>query len=138
MTRVLTSSEALALDSSTLEGLEELFGPVLSRYSRADALDDGALVDLSGRASAKGVRYPMAITCAAYGAICEGVKEADRPFRVDALVDAFKAGIRRQKAGCNRFKFTLMAKSGPVTLDAVCGPGDTMDPVLTLMLEGED
>ncbi|NDC59885.1 MAG: hypothetical protein EBZ50_13900, partial [Alphaproteobacteria bacterium] len=39
---------------------------VVSRYTRAEAIDDGVLVDVSTQARAVGLRYPVAMTAAAF------------------------------------------------------------------------
>jgi hypothetical protein len=39
---------------------------IISRYSRADALRDGALIDVSAVAQEAGIRYPVALTRAAW------------------------------------------------------------------------
>jgi hypothetical protein len=63
--------------------LEDIFGPVISSYSRADAIADGVLVDLTEADGCKGnFRYPVAMTRAAWAAVVEaggeyGPAEAD-------------------------------------------------------------
>jgi hypothetical protein len=45
-----------------------MFDPadISSRYSRADALRDGALIDVSATAQETGIRYPVVLTAAAW------------------------------------------------------------------------
>jgi hypothetical protein len=45
---------------------------LIHRYSRADALRDGELIDVSALAREAGIRYPVALT-AAYWAKCVAV-----------------------------------------------------------------
>jgi hypothetical protein len=40
---------------------------LIHRYSRADALRDGVLIDVSATAWEAGFRYPVALTAAAWG-----------------------------------------------------------------------
>ena len=40
----------------------ELFGEVISSYSRAQAIEDGVLVDVSSVARAAGIKFPVAMT----------------------------------------------------------------------------
>jgi hypothetical protein len=39
---------------------------IISRYSRADAIRDGVLIDVSAVAREAGIRYPVALTCAVW------------------------------------------------------------------------
>lgn len=50
-----------------MNDMEEVFGPVISSYSRAQAIEDGVLVDLTP--IAEGLRYPVAVTRAVWGAV---------------------------------------------------------------------
>jgi hypothetical protein len=55
--------------------MEETFGPVISSYSRAQAIEDGVLVDVSKVLEPCPFKYPVAMTIAAYSAaICAGGK----------------------------------------------------------------
>jgi hypothetical protein len=55
--------------------MEETFGPVISSYSRAQAIEDGVLVDVSNVLTPCPFKYPVAMTIAAYSAtICAGGK----------------------------------------------------------------
>jgi hypothetical protein len=52
--------------------MEEVFGPVIWGYSRAQAIEDGVLVDLSEADGCKGhFKYPVAMTRAAWAATVE-------------------------------------------------------------------
>ncbi len=46
--------------------LRDLFGEVIHAYARADALADGTLVGVSAVAGEAGIRYPVALTRAAW------------------------------------------------------------------------
>ena len=58
------------------ETMTEIFGDVISSYGRAQAIEDGVLVDLMqpetvGAVKEAGFRYPVAMTVAAFSdAIC--------------------------------------------------------------------
>jgi len=61
---------------------DELFGPVIDAYSRAQAIEDGVLVDVSATAREAGLRYPVALTravAAATGSSGEAVERAQAP-----------------------------------------------------------
>src|SRR5260370_32314941 len=40
---------------------------LIHRYSRADAIRDGVLIDVSATAREAGIRWPVALTCAVWG-----------------------------------------------------------------------
>ena len=117
----------------------ELFGEPIYAYSRAQALADGVLVDVSERARCHGIRYPTACTHGVQNLI--GAIEDPHPTlrhvqvlgRTDALLVAMLAAIR-QARGTDRVYFEALSER----LYAMCGPGDTAAPVITIMVEGED
>jgi hypothetical protein len=41
-------------------------GDLVHRYTRADALRDGVLIDVTETAREAGIRWPVALTCAAW------------------------------------------------------------------------
>ena len=114
---------------------DQPFGPLISSYSRAQAVEDGVLVDVTPIALRAGVRLHTVITCGVKSELCDG-KPAD--FNVFEAVywllrDLSKA-VRLQKEPSDRVTF----KHGNMDLWACVGPGDDPKPVLTVMLEGED
>ena len=118
---------------------DEIFGDLIYAYTRAQALADGVLVDVSARARCVGLRYPTACTQGVQ-ALIEAIEDPHptlRPVQVlgrtDAVLVAMLAAIR-QARGTDRVMFFALGAS----LWAQCGPGDTPEPVLTVMLEGED
>jgi len=63
-------------DSTKTDPMTELFGDVIFTYSRAQALDDGVLVDAGPMAKDCGFRWPVAITAAAWSD-CVAWSDAD-------------------------------------------------------------
>jgi hypothetical protein len=132
--------------------LTEIFGEVIDVYSRANALEDGVLIDLGqffhqGKPvlESVGIRYPVAITSAAFGAALSGEDdlEADPelPHKVVHLLRSMKEAINESANGhLLRFKVVNYrgAESSTIDLKAMCGPGDDAEPVLTVMLPDED
>lgn len=118
---------------------------VISRYTRAEAIADGVLVDLGtftcgGRPllSELGFRLPVAITAAAFGMVTEHRAAADiRISRLLYLLAYLKSAIKASGPDADRVDFTLKGL-GSLALYAVCGPGDNAEPVITIMLPGED
>ena len=113
----------------------EIFGDLIYSYSRAQAIEDGVLMDVSERAMRAGIKYPTACThgvWALIGTVPESCS-VDESVRLAAVLTALLAAIR-QARGTDRVEFEALGER----LYAVCGPGDTAAPVITVMLEGED
>ncbi len=120
---------------------------LIHRYTRADALRDGALIDVSEVAREAGLRYPVALTAAAWercvtvppGVVCQD--EAGRLWDVLWLL----ACAVRRSAGGAEVRFGVHVRNDNrertpplVRLKAVCCPGDRGEPVVTVMTPGED
>ena len=113
----------------------EIFGEPICCYSRAQAIEDGVLVNISERARRAGIRYPTACTAGVWsliGTVPEACT-AEESVRLAEVLAALLAAIR-QARGTDRVTFEALGAS----LWAQCGPGDTAAPVLTIMREGED
>lgn len=129
-----------------------LFGPgdVIHSYSRAQALADGELVDVSALAREYGFQFPVALTRAAHGTAvswdeAHGGHQDETGRAWDVLTMTRWAISRAEKGqGTVRFSVTRLPNVAgaeeleDVDLVAVCGPGDRMEPVITIMLPGED
>ena len=107
--------------------MHELFGPPVSSYSRAQAIADGVLVDITEQAKRSRFVYPVAITSALLDS-CNGVEG------VAQLLKDLHRGIKQNAAGGDQLKFVAFG----ITIKCVVGPGDDPAPVITLMLENED
>jgi hypothetical protein len=128
------------------------FGEVIYSYTRTEAIADGVLVDVSETAREAGFRWPVAITSAAW-ADCVAWSEKDNRRQVhqdepgrlwDVLWMALNA-IRTNPPG-TQMTFELYrvpcdgisTEARPTRLKLVAGPSDAGEPVITLMLPGED
>ena len=117
-------------------------------YTRAQAIEDGELVDVTPWARETGFRWPVAVTRAVW-ASCIAVPprvigQDERGRAHDVLWMAFCA-IRRGPDGRERlYRLHFRNDNRPVsrrhlvTLKLVSGPGDDAEPVLTIMLPQED
>src|SRR5258708_38971929 len=119
---------------------------IISTYSRAEALEDGALVDVSETAREAGIRYPVALTRGAWAEAVEVPRGAVGQDEAGRLWDVFwslRMAIRAAQSGADRLTFRVSVvgerrKRRTVDLVSVCGPGDDAEPVITVMLPGED
>jgi len=121
---------------------------VIHVYTRAQALADGALIDISPLATEAGFRYPVAVTAAVWH-ILEPSDDLARlgqsaTGRAWDVLQVLRAAIRHS-GHTDRIHFTPLFVLGaahptpqPVQLWAVCGPGDDAAPVITVLCEGED
>ena len=124
--------------------MNSFFGPVIVAYTRADAIRDGELVDVTATAAEMGYRVPVALTRAVW---VGAVEPDDTPGqsiegRLWDVLWMLHCAIARAPGTGSIIRFELYALIGGVprlvTLKAIIGPGDTAEPVLTIMLPDED
>jgi hypothetical protein len=120
---------------------------VIHRYSRADAIRDGALIDVTPTARESGIRYPVALTRAVWErwvAVPPGVICQDESGRLWDVLYLLRWAVGRSDDGpVVRFGVHVRNDNREgtpplVRLKAVCGPGDQGEPVVTIMLPDED
>ncbi len=136
---------------------------VISSYSRADAIRDGVLVDLSALAREAGFKYPVAVSVGVFGVLAPwadvfqgDVSSPDKGQPLYGFGQSFNGRAwdllavllyeihRRQGGGRVEFAPLFVMpryvhnRPVPVPMYAVCGPGDSGEPIITTMLPGED
>ena len=123
-----------------------VFGEVIYAYTRAQAIEDGELIDVSAVAREAGIRFPVALTRAAWGKCVEvppGVQCQDEQGRLWDVLHMFRLAAHRADDSLIIFRLHVRndnrERTPPlVTLKAICGPGDDPAPVITIMLPDED
>jgi len=116
---------------------------IVFKYTRKQALDDGVLVDVSEVAREAGIKFPVAVTQGVFGILNE-TSSPGQSFqgRLWDLLMIFRMSISASKSDEVHFSgyFVMPGseKAKPVSMWAKCGPGDDGEPVITVMLEGED
>ena len=140
-------------NSSKESSAESFFGDVISTYTRAQAIEDGVLIDAGAMAKEAGFKWPVVLTTAAW-ADCVAWTDEDSQKQVhqdqsgrlwDVLYMAAH-GIRVSKGSGDRFQFQFyrVPRDGQsmeaelTTLKLVVGPGDSGEPVITIMEPHED
>ena len=120
----------------------------LHSYSRAQAIEDGVLVDVSEAAREVGIKFTVAITQAAHATVVAWGQDdgtQDTRGRLHDVVWMLSRAIRRSASG-DLLNFSVLAvpnepghaRAAQVDLKAICGPGDNMEPVITVLLPNED
>ncbi len=116
-------------------------------YSRADAIRDGVLMDVSPTARKAGIRWPAARTCGAWEhcvGVPAGVARQDEAGRLWDVHGLFACAIRGSKAGARLIRFGVHVRNDNrertplVRHQALCGPGDHGEPVVPVVLPDED
>ena len=133
-------------------GLAEIFGDPIHVYTREQALADGFLVDVSETAREAGFKAPVALTRAAWADCVEWSEKdtqrqthQDQAGRLwDVLWMAINAARRNTQRASFMFQLYRVPRGGrslrPRLTRLVCsiGAGDNGEPVITIMLPGED
>lgn len=132
---------------------DQPFGPVIFSYTRKQAIEDGVLVDLMRAEMADlvgeaGFRLPIAMTATAFSAaVCPIDSGEELPAgqsingRLWDVLSVLRHAARANR-DTDRVHFSVSVwdgrQSNTVKLWSLIGPGDDGEPVLTIMLEGED
>ena len=119
---------------------DSIFGEAIFSYSRAQAIEDGVLVDLCQLDPIRrAFKYPVACTDAVWSIIEAATKQAHQDLNGiahDIATMAYLA-IRLSDGGDTvNFKVSIAGKTHILKMHI--GPGDTEAPVMTLMLPSED
>jgi len=125
---------------------DSFIGPLIYVYTRAQALADGVLVDVSETAKEAGFRLPVAITAALQARLEPAIADRDigqdydgrlwdvlwlAAFTIklaDHCVDTVNFTVVMQKAEAQ----SGQPQNTDLRLRAVCGPGDEGEPVVTI------
>lgn len=123
----------------------------ISCYSRAEAIADGVLIDVTEAAQEAGFKVPVAITHAVWVDCVEWAMDAGKAAEQDEsgrLWDVLWMGYHAcmnpgegQRRDFQLYRVRQDAcENGPslVTLSIHIGPGDNAEPVITIMLPDED
>ena len=119
---------------------------IIHTYTRAQAIEDGVLIDATATAREAGIRFPVALTSAVWGEyvrVPNGVEGQDEPGRLWDILWMLSITIRRAKDPSDTLLYELYVRNDNrwprlVCLKAVCGPNDDASPCITVMLPEED
>ena len=119
---------------------ENPFGETIYSYSRAQAINDGVLVDLSQVDAIKQHwKHPFACTSTVWAIIEEALERNDQDISgichdISTMAKLAIQGSRNTE----QIYFKVIVTGKTYELKLHIGPGDTVAPVLTLMLPNED
>ena len=121
---------------------------LISTYTRAQAIADGVLIDISATAAKHGFKLHTVVTDNLYHRYLtppDGLSAGEGQSLAGRLHDLLTMAMlaARKGLGRNRVEFEVLFLMRPGKLDLVkviahVGPGDDPAPVLTLMLPGDD
>lgn len=122
---------------------------VIHTYTRAQALADGALIDVTETAHEAGFRWPVALTAAAWADAVAWDEDhgahQDVSGRLWDVLTMARLATQRGGRGDRASFQVLRVPNTPratrptlTTLHLLCGPGDTGEPVLTITCPDED
>lgn len=125
---------------------EETEMTVIHAYSRAQAIEDGVLIDVGDMAKEAGFRYPVALTHAVwtkYVEVPRGVEGQDEVGRLWDILFMTHFAIKTSPRDASSVPVLLSVRNDNasprrVELKSVVGPGDKGEPVITIMLPYED
>jgi hypothetical protein len=104
---------------------------IIRSYTRAEAIEDGVLVDVSDTAREVGFRFPVAFTRAVWDLACD---------YEHGLLCMLRGALRAPRAAgasevfLHVLFFAVELPISRVTLRATVDPGDDGEPVVTVML----
>jgi hypothetical protein len=122
-------------------------GSVIYVYTRAQAIEDGQLIDLSVLAPdvcCQHFKYPVACTAAVWRIIERAIENPRWCSDINGVVHDIlwmsRCHARAVDESTRLFQVIIKGagRKSLFTLKLVCGPGDGAEPVLTLMLPEED
>lgn len=114
-------------------------------YTRKQAIEDGVLVDVSQMAREAGIKFPVAMTGTVWGGYIEPPESVknfqDIEGRLWDVLNCLKFAASKTCGDTVSFLVSFQMDEQvkeDVMFKAICGPGDNTEPVITLMLPGED
>jgi len=140
-------------NTSNQHTAESYFGEVISTYTRAQAIEDGVLVDAGPMAQEAGFKWPVALTSAVWEDCVAWTDDdiekqihQDQSGRLWDLLYMASHAIRSSEGSGDRMLFQLyrVPRNGQsmeaelIRLKLIVGPSDSGEPVITILLVHED
>ncbi|MEX2123864.1 MAG: DUF6573 family protein [Woeseia sp.] len=129
------------------------FGEIVHSYTRAQAIEDGVLIDVTETAKEAGFRWPVAVTAAVWSDCIAWNDDdntdqgyQDQSGRLWDVLFMASYAVRTANRPDRQLQFSLqrVPRGGRstvaqrVTLRLLAGPGDDGEPVITILQPNED
>ncbi len=118
---------------------------IVSKYSRADAIKDGTLADVTEQAKDCGFTVPVAITDTVHNTIEQAVRNDSTNDYAGILHDILTMAfytVRRAPRGITAALMTVairgLSARKNIQLKIMIGPGDNAEPVITISFPEEN
>lgn len=119
---------------------------VVHIYTRAQAIEDGVLIDVSETAKEAGINFPVALTSPVWDLYVVPSEKLEGhgqsvSGRLWDLLWMFRVNALRTNSSLIYFLCMFLNEKERheyVRFKALCGPGDNCEPVITIMLPMED
>ncbi|MEI1280257.1 DUF6573 family protein [Leptospira venezuelensis] len=124
---------------------------IIDSYTRAEAIKDGGLIDLSNGEFSHLVKriykYPLAVTAGVWHEIRWIVENSNDQVSFENVIEVMlkatilnKTKVIDESSHLFRLNLSIQDLPGPSYRDfkIICGPGDNASPVLTILLPEED
>ena len=130
-----------------METMTEIFGEVIYEYTRAQAIEDGQLSDLSAIAPdvvPQHYKHPVACTAEVWSIIERAVSNKRHCNDFNGVIHdmLWMSRMYAQKVSetTRLFKVKIVGagRKSVYIFKIVCGPNDDMSPALTIMMPHED
>lgn len=129
--------------------MSDPFGDLIYSYTRKQAIEDGVLIDVTETAKNAGFAVPVALTAGAWSeAVSTENKEprycgcGSETGRLMDVLSMLRFSILMAEQGQRQVNYSVFVtgsgKARKVNLKAIIGPGDSGEPVMTIMLPHED
>jgi hypothetical protein len=135
-----------------IEREDSFFGKPIYVYSRAQAVEDGVLVDITRMAKEAGFKIPVAVTHAVWDEYIDWTNEDSKRQTQQDLTGRLWDILWMLHLACRHnsdeaylnYRLYVIPRDGrskkprQIELKAVIGGGDNGEPVITIMLPNED
>lgn len=125
--------------------IPQMLPKMISVDSREQALRDGTLLDVTQAAREVGIKYPVALTRAAWAACINlpaGLFRVEEALRLQEVIWMYRAAAASASGRLANFRVLVRQNSSErtkarVLLTALRGLGDHHEPVITIMMRWE-
>ena len=111
--------------------MTEIFGEVISAYTREQAHEDGVLIDVNDTDAGRLFKFPVSITVALHSALSVGAGSEASTYSARLWDVCYMAVVASKRAESSDVFFKVKVGRRVLALRGNCGPGDDPAPVMT-------